>query len=41
VERSSAKMKVLGAEVARVTRSEAARGEVADLVRARKGCEVY
>lgn len=30
-------MKVLGAEVARVMRSMAARGEEADLVRARKG----
>jgi TPP-dependent pyruvate/acetoin dehydrogenase alpha subunit len=36
--RSSAKMKVFGAEVARVMRSAAARGEEADLVRARKGC---
>jgi len=35
--RSSAKMNVFGAEVARVMRSAAARGEVADLVRARKG----
>ncbi len=34
---SSAKMYVLAAEVARVTRSAAARGDVADLVRARKG----
>ncbi len=32
------KMKVLGAEVARVMRSTAARGDEADLVRARKGC---
>lgn len=31
-------MKVLGAEVARVMRSIAARGEDADFVRARKGC---
>ena len=38
VSRSSAKMKMLGAEVARVMRSAAARGEVADLERARKGC---
>jgi hypothetical protein len=30
-------MKVLGAEVARVMRSMAARGEEADLVRARNG----
>jgi len=30
-------MKVLGAEVARVIRSAAARGDEADLVRARKG----
>jgi hypothetical protein len=30
-------MNVFGAEVARVMRSAAARGEVADLVRARKG----
>ena len=30
-------MKVLGAEVARLMRSMAARGEEADLVRARKG----
>ena len=37
VERSSAKMKVLGAEVALVMRSAAARGEEADFVRARKG----
>lgn len=37
VDRSSAKMKVFGAEVARWTRSAAARGEVADLVSARKG----
>jgi len=35
--RSSVKMKVLGAEVARVMRSMAARGEEADLVRARNG----
>src|SRR5687767_11170720 len=34
-------MKVLGAEVARVTRSAAARGDVADLLRARNGyCSV-
>ena len=37
--RSSAKTKVFGAEVARVTRSAAARGEVADLERARNGYE--
>jgi hypothetical protein len=37
VERSSAKMKVFGAEVARWIRSAAARGEEADLVSARKG----
>jgi hypothetical protein len=36
-ESSSAKMKVLGAVVARVMRSAAARGEEADLVSARKG----
>jgi uncharacterized membrane protein len=35
--RSSVKMKVFGAEVARVTRSAAARGEVADFESARKG----
>lgn len=35
--RSSAKTKVLGAEVACVTRSLAARGEVAVLLSARKG----
>ncbi len=35
--RSSVKMKVFGAEVARVMRSMAARGEDADFVRARKG----
>lgn len=35
--RSSAKTKVFGAEVACVTRSLAARGEVAVLLRARKG----
>jgi hypothetical protein len=34
---SSVKMKVLAAEVARVMRSTAARGDEADLVRARKG----
>lgn len=34
---SSVKMKVFGAEVARVTRSAAARGEVADFESARKG----
>lgn len=33
-------MKVLGAEVARVMRSMAARGEEADFVRARKGCRM-
>ena len=38
MERSSEKMKVLGAEVARTTRSAAARGEEADLVSARNGC---
>ena len=32
-------MKVFGWEVALVIRSAAARGEEADLVRARKGCE--
>lgn len=37
--RSSVKMNVLGAEVARWIRSAAARGEVADLVSARKGCK--
>jgi hypothetical protein len=37
VERSSAKMKVFGAEVALVMRSAAARGEDADFVSARKG----
>lgn len=31
------KRNVLGAEVARMTRSAAARGDVADLVRARNG----
>lgn len=36
---SSVNMYVFGAEVARLMRSAAARGEVADLVRARKGCE--
>jgi hypothetical protein len=35
--RSSLKMKVLGAEVARMMRSAAARGEEADLVSAKKG----
>jgi hypothetical protein len=35
--RSSVKIKVLGAEVARVIRSMAARGEEADFVSARKG----
>jgi hypothetical protein len=34
-------MKVLGADVARVIRSAAARGEVADLLSARKGCGKY
>jgi hypothetical protein len=38
VERSSLKTKVLGALVAWVMRDAAARGEEADLVRARKGC---
>lgn len=36
--RSSVKTKVSGFDVARVMRSEAARGELADLARARKGC---
>lgn len=31
-------MKVVGWEVARVMRSDAARGELADFARARKGC---
>jgi hypothetical protein len=35
---SSVKMKVFAADVARVIRSIAARGEEADLERARKGC---
>ena len=35
--RSSVKINVLGAEVARVMRSITARGEEADLERARKG----
>lgn len=38
--RSSVKRKVFWAEVARVTRSAAARGDVADLERARKGYRV-
>ena len=37
VERSSVNMKVFGAEVARVMRSAAARGDVADLERTRNG----
>jgi hypothetical protein len=37
VESNSLKMKVLGEDVARVIKSAAARGEVADLERARKG----
>lgn len=37
VSRSSAKRKVFGADVARVTRSTAARGELAVLESARKG----
>lgn len=40
VSKSSAKMKVFAAEVVRTTRSAAARGELADLLRARKGCYV-
>lgn len=32
------KMNVVGCEVARVMRSDAARGELADFARARKGC---
>ena len=39
--RSSAKMKVLGALVALSIRFAAARGELAVLVRARKGCEGF
>lgn len=38
VERSSAKMKVWGCDVARAIRSAAAREEVADLVRAMNCC---
>jgi hypothetical protein len=37
VSSSSVKMKALAADVARVIRSTAARGDEADLVRARKG----
>lgn len=39
VERRGEKIKVFGAEVARWMRSMAAVGEVADLERARKGCD--